>query len=148
MTTWKRICCPIDFSRESRAALEAAADLARRFEAGLAVVHVRDPGDRGDAAEMLATRDVLEGAPVETERQLAAWADAAERRSSTAVQSALLAGDPAQEIVRFARQSAVDVIVVGTHARSDRDRLVLGSVAAAVVREAPCTVVVVRDRAA
>lgn len=141
MTGWKRFCCPIDFSRESRVALEAAADLARRFEGVVAVVHVRVPAAR-DAGETLAPPG-LEHGSLDTERQLAAWADAA-RRSSTAVETSLLAGDPAQEVVRFARATGSDVIVVGTHARSDRERLVLGSVAAAVVREAPCTVVVVR----
>ena len=36
---WKRICCPIDFSDASRAAMEVAADLAKRFGAELILLH-------------------------------------------------------------------------------------------------------------
>jgi nucleotide-binding universal stress UspA family protein len=58
----------------------------------------------------------------------------------------LLTGAPADEIVRFAREGCYDAIVMGTHGRAGREHLVFGSVAQAVVREAPCTVVVARER--
>ena len=59
---------------------------------------------------------------------------------------ALLAGAPAEEIARFAREGGYDVIVMATSGRSARDGWNLGSVAQEVVREAPCTVIVVRGR--
>ena len=42
MAAWKKICCPVDFSWESRIAMEEAADLAWRFGGDLTLVHVDD----------------------------------------------------------------------------------------------------------
>jgi nucleotide-binding universal stress UspA family protein len=56
----------------------------------------------------------------------------------------LLEGDPASEIVNFARESSSDLIVMGTHGRSGLERLLMGSVAEKVMREAPCSVLVVK----
>src|SRR5213079_2794564 len=56
----------------------------------------------------------------------------------------LLDGDPAAEIARYAADAGIDVIVIGTHGRTGVDRLVMGSVAEKVMREAPCSVLVVK----
>lgn len=53
-------------------------------------------------------------------------------------------GDPAREIVRYAEDQDVDVVVVGHHGRRGVSRVLLGSVAERVVRRSPCTVIVVR----
>ncbi len=142
MPAWKRICCPVDFSWASRAAMEEAADLAWRFGGALTLVHVDDrpgrdvPGPRGGRDEGSA----------ELERKLSAWRDEAEPIATTTVDHVLLAGDPAYEIARFARESRCDVIVMGTRGQTGREGWALGSVAESVVREASCTVVVVRGR--
>jgi universal stress protein A len=60
------------------------------------------------------------------------------------VSHVLLEGDPAAEVARFAADACVDVIVIGTHGRTGVDRLVMGSVAERVMREAPCSVLVVK----
>lgn len=49
-------------------------------------------------------------------------------------------GDPAATIVEVARELAVNVIVLGTHGRQGLDRLMNGSVAEAVLHDAPCAV--------
>lgn len=51
-------------------------------------------------------------------------------------------GDPAEEIVRVAREGAYDVIVTGTHGRGPIGEILLGSVSKTVVRTAPCAVLV------
>ena len=56
----------------------------------------------------------------------------------------MLEGDPAGEIVRFARDSGIDQIVLGTHGRTGVERLLMGSVAEKVMRDAPCSVLVVK----
>ena len=56
----------------------------------------------------------------------------------------VVAGDPAGEIVRYAADAGIDVIVMGTHGRTGVDRLLLGSVAEKVMRDAPCSVLVVK----
>src|SRR5260370_15572717 len=56
----------------------------------------------------------------------------------------LAEGDTAEEILRTARETNSDVIVLGTHGRKGLGRLLLGSVAEQTVRTAPCPVVTVK----
>jgi nucleotide-binding universal stress UspA family protein len=53
-------------------------------------------------------------------------------------------GSPYTEIVRYAAQHRIDLIVLGTHGRGPLGHLLLGSVAERVVRTAPCPVLTVR----
>lgn len=124
--------------------MEEAAELAWRFGGDLTLVHVDDrplrPGER------LGSRESREQGAVELERKLAAWRDEAEPIATTSVDHVLLAGVPAEEISRFAREKSYDVIVMGTRGQTGREGWGLGSVAQAVVGGASCTVVVVRGR--
>lgn len=149
MAPFRRILCPVDFSAGSRAALELAADLARRDRALLTVLHVtrsRWPGDQGL---------VVPGPEPEREEieMLARWVADAERLAGGTVSSVLLSAPAPGAILGFARDDATDLIVMATHGRTGIRRQVLGSVAEAVLRAAPCPVLVVRhevpaDRAA
>ena len=60
----------------------------------------------------------------------------------------LTMGDPAGEIVRIAAEEGAEMIVLGTHGRTGMTRLLMGSVAEAIVRRAPCPVLVYRETAA
>jgi nucleotide-binding universal stress UspA family protein len=60
------------------------------------------------------------------------------------VNDVTLVGNPAMEIVEFAMNMAVDLIVAGTRGRSPAKELYLGSVSGALVHRAPCSVLVVR----
>jgi acetyl-CoA synthetase len=145
MTAWKRICCPVDFSRESRFAMEEAADLAWRFGGDLTLVHVDDrPPAPGESGALVAPGALAR--THELERKLGEWTAAAEGYAAGPVRGVLVAGVPAEEIVRFAGEGRYDVVVMGTRGRGAREHLIFGSVAEAVVREAPCTVVVVNGR--
>lgn len=53
--------------------------------------------------------------------------------------------NPAAAIVKTAQETGCDLIVIGTHGRAGLLRLLLGSVAERVVREAPCPVVMVKN---
>jgi universal stress protein A len=64
-------------------------------------------------------------------------------QSGVAVETAVLGGSAAAAIVRYARANAIDLIVVGTHGRTGMSRVLLGSVAEAVLRLAPCPVLAV-----
>jgi glycine betaine transporter len=63
------------------------------------------------------------------------------------VQFAAVQGVAAEAIVAQARQMPADLVVVGTHGRKGLDRLILGSVAETVVRNAHCSVLTVKPRA-
>jgi universal stress protein A len=59
----------------------------------------------------------------------------------------LTMGDPAAEIVRIATDEQAEMIVLGTHGRTGLSRLLMGSVAEAIVRRAPCPVLIYRETA-
>ena len=121
-----RILYPTDFSSYSNQAYFHAVGLAETYGASLTVVYVHAPG-AGDKAHW---RNQLE--------------QVRPANPKIAVSHVLLEGDPADEIARYAADAGVDAIVIGTHGRTGVDRLVMGSVAAKVMREAPCSVLVVK----
>jgi nucleotide-binding universal stress UspA family protein len=141
---WKRIGCSVDFSPESRVALDEASQLATRYGAELTLVHV-DDRSRGPTTDATLSGSVsLQRGRLELERLLGEWSDEARKVTSRPVGFLLLSGDPTAEIVKAATERPFDVIVMGTHGRAEVDRLRFGSVAQAVVRDARCSVLVVR----
>jgi len=141
MPVFQRICCPIDFSPASREALVLAADLARRYGAGLTILHATSahwPGPEFAVAPPPETEGLGEAGA------LAAWVAEAERLAGAPVSSVLLSAPVADAIVAFARDVGMDLVVLSSHGRSGLRRLVLGSVAETVARTAPCPVLIVR----
>jgi nucleotide-binding universal stress UspA family protein len=114
-----------DFSRISTAAGRIAREAAQQAGAELHVVHVVPPiTEPFDSADRLAETAATIG-------------------SDLSVRTALLHGRPARQIVEYARAHDVGLIVLGTHGRTGVSRAILGSVAEAVVRLAPCLVLTV-----
>lgn len=147
MAEWSKMCCAIDFSEACRFAMLEAADLANRFHAQLTLVHVYEPSPPGEVDVLAPKEELFEMVSVDLERSLAAWRSEAARRVGASVRSRVRVGDPAEEIVHFAREEGMDLVVLGSHGCKDVGRhVVLGSVAERVVREAPCPVLVIRQK--
>ncbi len=142
MAAWRRICCPVDFSEPSRAALREAADLARRFGAERVLLHVVEPAAPAGSELAFAPPPAAEP-PATAPAPLGHWEAEARAIAGPVVRSVELGGDAADEIVRYAREADCDLVVMGTHGRTGWRRLVLGSVAAAVVRQTTCPVLVI-----
>ncbi|GEJ59240.1 universal stress protein [Anaeromyxobacter diazotrophicus] len=134
MPEWKNICCAVDFSDSSRVAMDYAAEIARRYEASLTLVHVHDATRASGADMTLRHRQQL----------LEAWRREAEFLAGRPVAGRMLEGHPAETILRFASEGSSELIVIGTHGRGGLKRLVLGSVAEHVVHRADCPVLVSR----
>jgi nucleotide-binding universal stress UspA family protein len=145
MAGWKKICCAVDFSEVSQAALVEAADLARRLDAELVLLHIHDPPPI--AADGMGSPAELKVAARELHRRLDVFKSEAERIANRPVRAAVFGGSPPAEIVRFACANGCDAIVLGTHGRAGLSRLVLGSVADRVARGARCAVVLVHREA-
>jgi nucleotide-binding universal stress UspA family protein len=115
-----------DFSETAAGARALAMALASEKGARLHLVHVvptlMDPGSATSRLQAEALTLGQEGCAVET---------------------AVLGGSAAAAIVRYARANAIDLIVIGTHGRTGMSRVLLGSVAEAVLRLAPCPVLAV-----
>ena len=147
MFTIKTILVPTDFSEASEAALKYGKALADAFHSSLHVVHVmEDLLAHAWAAEVYVAS--MPNLRVEIEQEaherLAAMLTD-EERERLKVTSAVIAGNPFLEIIRYAKATGVDLIVLGTHGRGPIAHMLLGSVAEKVVRKSPCPVLTVRD---
>jgi universal stress protein A len=145
MTAFRRILHPTDFSRASAPALRRAVALARACRAPLVLVHVMTPPSPfiGEGAQPSSYVDLLILARRSAKRRLAA-ALARAKRGRVRAQAIFAEGLPADAILRAARRTRADLIVMGTHGRSGLSRVFLGSVAERVVRESRCPVLTVR----
>jgi nucleotide-binding universal stress UspA family protein len=140
---WQRVVVATDFSEGARAAAIAAHDLARRLGATLTVVHVFDPGaavPREDAAGHLRVAEVRHLAEARLEDLVV------HDLAGSAKVELLTAADAGERLVSYVAHQHVGLLVVGTHGRSGIARLLIGSVSERLVRLAPCSVLVVRDR--
>jgi nucleotide-binding universal stress UspA family protein len=133
---------PTDFSDHSGFAFRLACALARDYEARLVLLHVTLPpiiiyGDGAVATEpwvvLAEAREKLQKLEVHAHH--------------VRVESLVMEGDPVEMILRAARETHSDLIVMGTHGRTALARLLLGSVAESVLRQAPCPVLTVKPTA-
>ncbi len=146
MIDLRRILVPTDFSKHSANALRYAVALAEKFGAELHLLHVVQ-----DLAVFVP--DAVSGAtPVvpPVEQLTAAVREALDRvvrengLERFTVCRDVREGAPFQEIIRFAREKEIDLIVMGTHGRGGLAHVLLGSVSERVVRKSPCPVLTVR----
>ena len=145
---YKRILVPIDGSPTSSRGLREAIGFAKAQKARLQLVHVVDVHNAMLAG--LASGDTvrdLAAALNERGRRLLEKAAARVRQSGLRCETVLLeslTGPAAEPIVRQARKWHADLIVIGTHGRRGLKRLVMGSDAEQMVRNAPVPVMLVR----
>jgi nucleotide-binding universal stress UspA family protein len=148
MSRFRRILHASDFSPASRPAFRRAVDLARANRSRLTIVHVYTPVvpmvGEGYAMPQLYDR-MLADVRADAQRQLDRLVAKA-RQAGARAKGLLLEGIPHDRIVRAARSTRADVVVLGTHGRTGLGRLFLGSVAARVVTLAPCPVLTVRAK--
>ena len=137
-----KILVPIDFSESSDSALDWATVLARDTGAKLLIVHVETVPLTTGGGEYIYS---IPEPP--TQELLERLNKIVPKDASIPVVHRLLAGDPADAILRTAASENVDMIVMGTHGRRGISRLLMGSVAEAVVRGAQCPVLVLKHRA-
>jgi universal stress protein A len=140
MTAIKMILHPTDFSDSAGYAFRLACSLARDLGARLILLHVNPPGFRPNKLTV-----------EEYQRRL--WDDLGRlmdedpRLREMYYKTGLTEGDPVEEILRVAKERECDLIVMGTHGRTGLSRLLMGSVAEAVLRKGPCPVLVVKSPA-
>jgi nucleotide-binding universal stress UspA family protein len=139
-----RILAALDFSKFSPAVVEAAADLAKRYDAALTLLHVVDEPNRFFPEGFIPTATTPENLMNLVEMALADAKQDAVQAGVRRVSTAILKGVPFVEIVSTAQAGAFDVVVMATHGRTGVAHAIMGSVAERVARKAPCSVLVVR----
>lgn len=126
-----------EFSAPSEQALSLACGLARARGARLIVLHVVEPRVYYGELGMTASLSELDHQAFEE------WlARLCPQDAAFSVEPQVVEGGAAAEIVRAAREGQCDLIVMGSHGRTGLGRVVMGSVAEAVARRAPCPVLV------
>ncbi|MBM4067950.1 MAG: universal stress protein [Planctomycetes bacterium] len=143
MTPIRTILHPTDFSQHSEHAFQLACSLARDHGSRLIVLHTQErpvmayagiamapPAPPPSADERQALKKQLRGMHCTD--------------SAVRVEHLLVDGDPATAILEIAQEQKCDLIVLGTHGRTGLGRLLMGSVAEKVLREATCPVLTVK----
>lgn len=136
---YKKVLAPIDFNDHALGALEVAKSIAQANDGIVTLLHVvpMDEAIGGkmyeDDFRMQAEHDALHLAEL-----------AAQRLQGVKYEVVTAVGDAATAIIDTAASTAADVIVIGTHGRKALMRVLMGSVAEQVLREASCPVIAVR----
>jgi len=139
MLKFKKILCPVDFDPNSLGALQLASELAQEGEAILYVVHVVAMPPGPEVA--LPFGEMETTARTQLERLVRE-----KIKGKARYQVEVLMGDAGVEILQAAKRRGANLIVMATHGRKGLRRLVLGSVAEHVVREASCPVLTVKPK--
>lgn len=148
MIQLKHILYPTDFSELSLHALPYAKEFARAYGATLHVIHVVDEAYAywmtmgpnslpvGPSVQEMTTaaEEMLRGFVAKNLGDL----------DPAKVKTSLLSGRPFVEVLKYAREQAIDLVVLATHGRGGLAHVLMGSVAEKVVRKAPCPVLSIR----
>ncbi len=136
---YKRVLCPVQFDKNSLAALAVAKEIATQNKGKLFVIHVvsahTDPTRVGGPAMVGHDEKIAEQELAKLEKeQLGDIEHEVVRRL----------GNAAEEVAKAEHEFGIDLVVMATHGRTGVSHLVLGSVAERVVREAICPVLTIR----
>jgi len=136
----KKMLVPVDFSENSKKILEAAGYFSGVCEAELHVVFVVQSFD--DYSGFFVPHmpiakfeeEMVQAAEQKMEKFLVGQKN---------VEAKVLVGDVAEEIIRHAEESGMDMIIMGTHGYKGLEKVMFGSVAEKVVRSSPCPVLTI-----
>ncbi|MEO8377799.1 MAG: universal stress protein [Candidatus Sumerlaeota bacterium] len=142
----KQILVPTDFSEPSQNALRYALRFAKEFGAQLTLLHVVEKTAIGAGRDIPGHMGYTDEQKTIAEKNLRALTASSEAAGAIKIASTLREGVPADEILAAAKDLDTDLIVIGTHGYKGWKRLLLGSAAQKVVRDAPCPVFIVREK--
>ncbi len=145
----RTILLPTDFSEHSELAADYAISLAQKYQAGIYILHILERVAEftsmmgtdlpGHETVMIYYDDMLKSA----QKRVKEICDRAAEHNVVTRQQ-IIAGNPRHEILTIANSEPIDLIIIGTHGRRGFSRFIHGSVAEAVVRHAPCSVLSVK----
>jgi nucleotide-binding universal stress UspA family protein len=143
---YKKILAPLDGSELSECSLAHVMAVAKGCQvSGVVLLHVAEPHDRyigytGVSQEAL--REIRKEFQAQTKEYLAKVTDQLKKKGIN-VQAVIVEGRPADEILNYAGQNQVDLIIMSTHGSSGLSRWAFGSVADKVIRHSPVPVLVI-----
>ena len=146
MISLKKILVPTDFSEYSNNALKYGCALSEKFGSEMHLLHVLQ-----DLVAMVPEPGLAFPPPGNYMQELQQSSELALKDlppsgwgHGPSIVRTTRNGPPFVEIVRYARENEIDLIVIGTHGRGGLAHMLLGSVAEKVIRKASCPVLTVR----
>jgi nucleotide-binding universal stress UspA family protein len=146
-TLFRKILVATDGSEQVRKAVDSAIEIAKLSDAKLYTVYVVALGGYAitpskDTEWEKAVKEQL----IKEGKEATNYVENTGRVANIEVESIILEGSPADEIVNFAEKNDIDLIVMGTQGKSAIQRFLIGSVAENVVRHSAKIVLVVRGK--
>ncbi len=144
---FKKILLPTDFSDESLYAMSYAVDLAKMFNAKLVMMHVIYDIEKASNLHIPhpSITELYQDLENHAKRNLDSFGIDL-REGLKEVETVVKRGIPYEEIIKFANENNVDLIIIGTLPRSGVERFFVGSTTQRVIRNAPCPVLVVTKK--
>ncbi|MHC1757564.1 MAG: universal stress protein [Methanosarcina sp.] len=142
---YRKIMVATDGSEPVKKAVDTAVEIARLSGAKLYAVYVIASGGYtvGHPRDIGWEKAMKEHLSAEG-KEATAYVETVGNAADVEVESVLLEGSPANEIVDFAEKNGIDLIVMGTLGRTGLQKILLGSVAQNVVRHSRKAVLVVK----
>ena len=152
MKMFNKILVPLDGSEHSKMALETAINVAKKFGGKITLINVYSTSFisslsmYNEESEVVTAQEISRVAEAirETRAGILAQGKKTVEAEDLPVTTLLKEGHVVQEIVKTAREGRFDLLVVGAKGVSKIKEMVLGSVTEKVVRNAPCTIMVVK----
>jgi nucleotide-binding universal stress UspA family protein len=138
----KSILFPTDFSEGSSQALQYAIEIVKRFNAKLFLIHVvHDVRYSGGFFVPHTSMDVLYDEVTQAaQKELDKYGIEETREFKDAIERRVIRGVPHEEIVKFAKENKIDLIIIGAHGKKGMEKIFFGNTTSHVVRYAPCSV--------
>jgi nucleotide-binding universal stress UspA family protein len=138
----KSILFPTDFSEGSSQALQYAIEIVKRFDAKLFLIHVvHEVRYSGGFFVPHTSMDVMYDEVVQSaQKELDKYGIEEMRGLKSAVERRVIRGVPHEEIVNFAKENKIDLIIIGAHGKKGMETIFFGNTTSHVVRHAPCSV--------
>ncbi len=142
MAEIKSILFPVDFTSSSEKVLPYVKLMAEKLGAKIHLVHVVRGAEEFAGFEMGAAwyssfeKELIDGAEKAMRRFV-------EENGLDDAETAVIVGNAGEEIVKYAADKGIDMIIMGTHGRKGLEKIMFGSVAAEVVKMAKCPVLTV-----
>ncbi len=142
----EKILFPTDFSEGYYHAIPYAVDFSRHYNAKLYMVHIIYDFTKVMYSHIphISSDQIVDDITVWAGNEIEKCC-IEQIRGLPRVEKLVLNGVPYEEIVKFAEDRKIDIIVMGTYGRTGLDKLIFGSTADRVVRKAPCPVLAVRQ---
>ncbi|MGA7160104.1 MAG: universal stress protein [Bacteroidota bacterium] len=142
----RKILVPIDFSDYSKKALHYAIPFAQQFKASIYLLYVVEPTiyPADFSFGQIGMPNVENELRAKGEQELQELITN-EVRGAVPAEAFVKVGLPFVEVVSFAKDEKVELIIVATHGHTGVEHVLFGSTAEKIVRKAPCPVLVVRS---